>query len=179
MKILKIVLVIILIIVAVPLIVALFTKKEFTVQRQITINKPRQDVFNYIKLIKNQDTYSKWMQMDPNAKKTYTGTDGTVGFVAGWDSDNKEVGKGTQTISKIIEGDSLVVDLHFIKPFDGQATGYMATGDDGGNTKVTWGMRGRMPYPLNIMLLLSNEDKMGGDDLGTGLANLKKLLEKQ
>ena len=116
--------------------------------------------------------------MDPNAKKTYTGTDGTVGFVSGWESNNKELGTGTQTIRTIAEGDSLVVDLHFIKPFDNKATGYMITSDEGGKTKVRWGMRGNMPYPFNVMKLFMNMEKAGGDDLGTGLANLKALLEK-
>ncbi len=181
MKILKKILIVVGVILLIPVllcIIALFTKKDFVVERSITINKPKQEVFNYIKFIKNQDNYSKWMAMDPNAKKSYTGTDGTVGFASSWESTNKELGTGTQTIRTIAEGDSLVVDLHFVKPFENTATGYMITNDDGGKTKVRWGMRGNMPYPFNVMMLFMNMDKAGGDDLATGLTNLKKLLEK-
>jgi hypothetical protein len=35
-----------------------------------------------------------------------------------------------------------------------------------------------LPYPFNLMLLFMNMDKMIGDDLSTGLTNLKTLLEK-
>jgi len=181
MKILKKILIVVGFILLIPVllcIIALFVSKDFAIERGITINKPKQDVFNYVKFIKNQDNYSKWMTMDPNAKKTYSGTDGTVGFVSAWDSKNKELGAGTQTIRTIAEGDSLVVDLHFIKPFENKATGYMITSDEGGKTKVRWGMRGNMPYPFNVMKLFMNMDKEGGDDLSTGLANLKALMEK-
>lgn len=178
MKILKIILLVIVVIIAVPLIIGLFSKKEYTVEREITINKPRQVVFGYIKLLKNQDSYSKWMKMDPNAKKTYTGTDGTVGFTSAWESDNKKVGQGTQTITSIAEGDRMDVALHFIKPFDGKADAYYITTDDGPNTKVKWGFHGKTPYPFNVMLLMMNMDQMIGDDLSVGLANLKVIMEK-
>jgi len=56
----------------------------------------------------------------------------------------------------------------------------MSTEAVGGNqTKVKWGFNGKMPYPMNLMLLVMNMDKMLGDQLQTGLNNLKTILEKQ
>jgi len=52
---------------------ALFVKKEYTVEREITINKPKVEVFAYIKQLKNQEHYNKWVMIDPNMKKTYRG----------------------------------------------------------------------------------------------------------
>ena len=101
MKILKIILIIIIIIVVIILISALFVKKEYAVDKEIVINKPKQDVFNYVKYLKNQNQYNKWVMMDPNVRRNYAGTDGTAGFIAKWDSDNKNVGKGEQEIKKI------------------------------------------------------------------------------
>ena len=89
------------ILIAIPLIVALFVKKDYAVEREITINKPKQEVFDYVKLLKNQDNYSIWATMDPNMKKTYRGTDGTVGFVSAWESKVDSVGVGEQEIKKI------------------------------------------------------------------------------
>ena len=178
MKLLKRILIVIVIIIAIPLMLALFTKKEYTIVREVTINKPKAEVFAYLKLLKNQDNFSKWMKIDPAAKKTYTGTDGTIGFMAAWESTNDKLGQGTQTISKIAEGDRIDYDLHFIKPYTAAAAAYLATADAAGQTKVTWGFNGKMPYPFNVMLLLGNMDKMIGDDLQTGLVNLKALLEK-
>ena len=68
------------------MIAAIFVKREYSVEREVVINKPKQEVFEYVKLLKNQDNYSKWAMMDPKMKKEYTGTDGTVGFISAWDS---------------------------------------------------------------------------------------------
>ena len=118
--------------------------------------------------------------MDPNAQKEYKGTDGTVGFVSAWDSKVKNVGKGSQEITKIAEGERMDVNLHFVKPFEVDCTAYFITEAAGENqTKVTWGFNGKSPYPMNIMLLVMNMEDMLGKDLHTGLTNMKGILEKQ
>ncbi|MDQ3683867.1 MAG: SRPBCC family protein, partial [Bacteroidota bacterium] len=109
MNILTKILIIIGILIAIPLIIALFVKKEYTVERDITINKPKQEVFNYVKYLKNQDNYSKWVRTDPAMKKDFRGTDGTVGFVYAWDG-NKKAGKGEQEIKNIMEGERVDVE---------------------------------------------------------------------
>ncbi len=178
MKILRNIILAIAIMLTIPLIVALFTKKEYQVEREITINKPQQDVFNYIKMLKNQPNYSKWAMEDPNAKMDYKGTDGTVGFVSAWESGNKKVGKGEQQITNIT-GSRMDVALHFIKPFEGRANAYFSTDAiSPTQTKVKWGMTGKMNYPMNFMLLVVNMDNMLGSDLSVGLTNLKNNLEK-
>ena len=69
--------------------------------------------------------------------------------------------------------------FHIIKPFEGFANAYMTTEALSQNqTKVVWHFDGKMPYPMNVMLLFMNMDKTIGDDLTTGLTNLKGLLEK-
>jgi uncharacterized protein YndB with AHSA1/START domain len=180
MKLLKIVLIGIAAIIALALIVAAFTKKDYAVVREITINKPKQEVFDYVKFLKNQDNYSKWAMMDPNMKKTYTGTDGTVGFVSAWDSQEKNVGAGEQEIKGITNGERIDFELRFKRPFEATDYAYMTTEDAGNNqTKVKWGFNGKMKYPMNLMLLCMDMDKMLGKDLDTGLSNLKSILEKQ
>ena len=179
MKIVKIVLTILLSIVGIVLITALFVKKEYTIEREIAISQPKQVVFDYIKIVRNSENYSKWVMTDPNMKKEFRGTDGTIGFVYAWDSENKNVGKGEQTISNIVEGERIVYDLRFIKPFEGIATAYMNTDSISENeTKVKWGFNSSMPYPMNAMLLFMNMEEMLGKDLEIGLANLKTILEK-
>ncbi|MEP7317707.1 MAG: SRPBCC family protein [Panacibacter sp.] len=174
------ILIIVVIVIALPFIIALFSKKEYAVEREIIISKPKQQVFNYIRFLKNQNNYSVWNMKDPNMKQEFKGTDGTVGFVSAWDSTDKNVGKGEQEIKKITEGESLELNLHFIKPFDGLANARMTTKAISENeTKVTWGFDSKMKYPMNIMLLVMNMEKMLGKDLGTGLNNLKTVLEKE
>lgn len=179
MKILKIILLALASIVGLVLVVALLIKKEYALEREITINKPKAVVFDYIKYLKNQDNFSKWASIDTNMKKEYRGTDGTVGFVSGWDSENDEAGKGEQEIIKIIDGERIDYKLHFIKPMEGMADAYLATeATDANQTKVKWGFKSKMNYPMNILLPIMNIEKMVGDDFETGLKNLKTLLEK-
>lgn len=179
MKILKNTLFVIAGIIVIGLVAAIFLKKEYSVERDITINKPKDSVYSYIKYLKNQDNFSRWAKMDANAKKEYKGTDATVGFTASWDSNNKDVGKGEQTIAGMVNNESIDYNIHFIKPFDGQAAAYLTVETVGNNqTKVRWGFTGKIKYPMNLMLLCMNMDKMIGDDLAVGLANLKGILDK-
>ncbi|MGQ2982228.1 SRPBCC family protein [Flavobacterium sp.] len=177
MKILKGILFTLLGIVVLLLVIALFVKKDYAIEREIVINKPRADVFDYIKHIRNQDTYSIWNMMDPKKKQIFTGTDGTVGFIYAWDG-NSDVGAGEQEITKIDGGNRIEMELRFKRPMEGVAFAYMATGDAGsGATKVKWGMTGTSNYPMNIMNLMMGS--MMGDGLEKGLANLKKNLESK
>ncbi|MEO7767079.1 MAG: SRPBCC family protein [Ferruginibacter sp.] len=167
---------IVLILIAIPFVIALFVKKEYFVEREIIINKPKQEVFNYVKYLKNQDNYNKWVMMDPNMKKDFRGTDGTVGFVYAWDG-NSEAGKGEQEIKKILDGEKVDVEIRFKKPFEGIATVPIATSAlSSTQTKVTWSMKGKSKYPLNFMNMFI--DKMLGKDLESSLTTLKGILEK-
>ncbi len=166
-------------IISVPLIVALFLNKKYLVERKITINRSKSEVFDYIKYLKNQDYYSKWASMDPLMEKSYRGTDATVGFVSAWSSEKNDVGKGEQEITKIKDGERIDYELRFIKPFESTSDAYMSTESiSDKQTAVVWGVNGQMNYPMNLMLLLMNFDKMLGDDLEQGLAKLKAELEK-
>lgn len=178
MRILKRILFVLLGIVAVALIAALFIKKDLAAEREIVINKPLPQVFEYIKMLKNQNNFSKWAKMDPNLKKNFTGTDGTVGFVSAWDG-NKEVGKGEQTIVAIDEGKRIDYDLHFIKPMEAHNKAFMTTeAVNDTTTKVKWGFSGKMNYPFNLFRLFMDVEKSVGDDFSSGLTNLKAILEK-
>lgn len=179
MKILKRIGIILLILIAIPLIVAIFVKKDYAVEREIVINCDKQEVFDYIVMLKNQDNYSIWAQKDPNMKKSYKGTDGTVGFEAFWDSKDEEVGKGSQQITKIEDGKRIETKLKFKIPFEAEDDAYMTTEAANGGTKVKWGFTGNFPYPMNIMQLFMDMDEMVGKDLDTGLKNLKKVLESK
>lgn len=180
MRILKRIFIVLLVLIAIPLIVALFVKKDYAVEKEIVINRPKQEVFDYVKMLRNQNNYSIWAMKDPAMKKTYTGTDGTPGFISAWESENKEVGAGEQEILKVTEGERVDFKLRFKEPFEAQDDAYMITEAAGeGQTLVKWGFKGAFPYPMNLMSLFVNMDKAVGNDLATGLTNLKSLMEQQ
>ena len=179
MNIIKKFILVILGIIALALLIALFLPKEYAVEREIIINQPKDSVFNYVKYLKNQDNFSVWSSKDPAMKKIFTGSDGTVGAIAGWDSKDENVGVGEQEIKKIVEGERIDFELRFKVPFESTDNAYMITEVISANqTKVKWGFDGKMPYPMNLMLPIMNMEEMLGKDLQDGLNNLKAVLEK-
>jgi hypothetical protein len=162
---------------------ALFTRKAYRIERTVTIGRPVPEVFNYIRYLKNQEQYSKWVMMDPHMKKEFRGNDGTTGFVYGWDGNNK-AGAGEQEITGIVDGKQLNTEVRFRRPFKGIAHSLMTTGaaansiNKAESTTVQWVFSSELKYPANIFLLLTNVEKTLGRDLETSLANLKHRLEQ-
>lgn len=164
-------------IVAAFFLTALLVKKEFNLEKQIVINKTQKEVFDYLKLIRNQEKYSVWVMRDPHVNIVYTGTDGTVGFKSSWTSDDKNVGIGEQEIIKLTEGVSTEVEIRFKKPFE--ATNWARTSLTAvseSQTQVTQVFYGRSKFPMNIMNLFM--DKLLGKDMLQNLMNMKKNLEE-
>lgn len=178
MKILKPLLIAIVVIIAIPLIAALFLKNEFNVSREIIIDKSKQEVWDYSKYLKNQNDWSVWGTMDPQMKVSFKGNDGEVGFISAWESEHDSVGKGEQEITKIEDGRRIDYELRFLEPMAATNYAYMTFDSlDVAKTKVTWGFSGKMPYPMNAITLFVDFDEMLGKDFSQGLANLKAKLE--
>lgn len=178
MKVLKIIGLVIIGIIALALVTGLFVNGEYALERELTINKSKQEVFDYVKYLKNQANYSVWATMDPTLKKEFRGEDASVGFVYAWDSKNPEVGKGEQKIIGIDDGVRIDYELHFLEPFESTDYAYMsvdAVNDSVSNVK--WGFKGKMKYPMNLIMLTMHMEKMLAPDLENGLNNLKELLE--
>src|ERR1700733_8304634 len=102
------------------LVIALFMKKDYNTYREIIIHAPRQKVFDYLRYLKNQDNFNVWIMVDPDMKKAFKGTDGTVGFIYEW-SGNKRAGEGEQEITAIAEGSNIEMEIRFVRPFAGIA----------------------------------------------------------
>src|ERR1041384_5615190 len=176
MNILVTVLLIIAGIIALLLIIALFRKKGYYIQREIIINAPLQKVFNYLKYFKNWDNFNERATADPSKKEEYRGTDGTAGFIIAW-SGNSKVGQGEKEIMSIIEGKKIETEIRFVKPF--AVTGYtnMVTEPvSDTQTKVTFSNASTLKYPLNFLLLVV--EKGIAKDMDTSLAALKDILER-
>src|SRR5882762_8298050 len=139
-------------IIALLLIIALFMKREHYVKREIIINAPLQKVFDYLRLLKNQDEFNKHAMAGPDRKREFKGTDGTVGYIYAW-SGNKNAGEGEKEIKNIIEGKRIETEIRFVKPMSATAWIIMETESLSDNqTKVIWSNAGTLKYPINIMI---------------------------
>ncbi len=172
MKILKISLIVLAVLIAIPLIASLFAPTDFKAQGTVTIDRPRQEVFDYVRQVGNQRDFSVWFKMDPAIKIASEGTDGTEGFVLNWESE--VVGDGSQTITRIVEHDSVLSILDF--GFGEPPQGFFALKEvNQGQTEVTWGIVGKSSRPWNLVSLFMDMNK----DFDTGVQNLKEVLEAE
>lgn len=166
------------ILIAIPLVAALFVDGKFNMQREIDIKQSKEVVFEHLKHLQNQDKWSAWAKMDPDMKKGFEGTDGTVGAIATWDSENSDVGKGEQEIIQITEGERIDLELRFLEPMEATDKAFFITEtNEDGTTKVIWGFDSEAPYPFNLMMFFMDMEEMLGPMLEEGLAGLKVIME--
>src|SRR5476651_1347726 len=130
-------------IIALVLIIGLFMTRDHYVKREIIINAPRQKVFDYVRLLKNQDTFNKGAMADADRKREFKGTDGTVGYIYAW-SGNKDAGEGEKEITNLIEGKRIEMEIRFVKPMRTNAAIIMETESlSAHQTKVHWSNSGK------------------------------------
>ena len=162
--------------IALLLIIGLFMKRDHYVRREIIINAPRQKVFDYVKLLENQEKFNKNAAADADRKKEFKGTDGTVGFIYAW-SGNKSAGQGEKEIMNIVEGKRIETEIRFIKPMVTSATIIMeleSLSDD--QTKISWSNAGTLKYPINLFIPMMTKHVV--KDMDSSLSTLKDILEK-
>ncbi len=160
---------------AVILLIAAILPKDFKIEKEVIINKPKAEVFNYLKYTKNSHIWSPWEKKDPNITHEYKGEDATLGFVDSW-SGNNEVGVGEQETTAIVADERIDFELRFIKPMKAVNKAYFITEAVSENeTKVIWGMTGRTEFPFNIIChFMQGKVKQ---EFANGLNNLKEILE--
>lgn len=156
------------------LVVALgfFAKKTYHIERSIEIEAPKSMVFESVSQFKNMDKWSPWNELDPDMKKTYTGTDGTVGATYSW-TGNKDVGEGKQTITAV-SPDRVDFLLNISEPFKADFPASFLLSGDEQKTKVTWTLDPVLPFPVNVWAMFTDVDEAMGKDYERGLGNLKK-----
>lgn len=147
------------------------------IEKSIDIRRNGSEVFNYLKLTKNQDNFSVWNMTDPGMKKEFHGTDGTAGFVYTWDSANKNVGAGEQETKAVVDGKSIEFEVRFFRPMKNTGKVHFLIDKKSENiTGVTWIFDSPSKFPYSLIAPIFK--KMLGKDLEKGLINLKGILEK-
>jgi len=151
--------------------------KEMIIEKSITVDRDVHQVFEFLRMTRNQDRFSVWNMKDPSMKKTYSGTDGTKGFIYTWDSRDKNVGAGSQETGSLAEDSRIDYELRFERPMKNTAQASFVLEKKGEtSTGVTWTFRSRSKFPMSLFApIFAN---MLGKQLAQGLRNLKEVLEK-
>lgn len=174
MKALKILLYIVLGLGALWMVLGLFAKKDYHVERSAEIDASREIVWEQVRLFKNFKNWSPWHVYDPEMKTEITGTDGEPGARYSW-SGNDKVGKGHQTLKNVTPGR---IDIDVDWGWGVSPAFFSLEELPGDRTKVTWGMDMHVAFPWNAFSMLTDVNAFVGEDFDNGLANLKKVCEQ-
>ena len=152
--------------------------KTYAVDRSLVVNRNRDEVFEYVRNLENQDQWGPWGRRDPAMEKNTRGNDGEVGFISSWKG-NKKVGEGEQEILRLVPNERVETTLRFFKPWKAESDAFIHLQDEGPQaTRVTWGFKGVNKNPMSrVMGLFMDMDKTMGKDFDEGLQNLKEILE--
>lgn len=162
--------------IVVVLVLALRQPDTFHFERSLAINAPADKIYPFINDFRRW-TWSPYEQLDPNMKKTYSGSPNGKGAIYEWDG-NDHAGKGRMEITEATMPSKVTLNLHFDKPFEADnVVDFTLTPKDDG-TVVTWGMRGKNTFISKVMCVFISMDAMLAKDFDKGLANLKALAEK-
>lgn len=173
----KKILIIVVGLIAVILGAAAIAPKEFKIEKSITINKPVNEVFAYLKVLRNQEKWSPWEKMDPAMKKEIKGNDGSIGVIYSW-AGNKEVGVGEMEIMAINENQKIDLELRFQEPMKAvNQAAFTTERVSPTETKVVWTMTGKTEFPRNLICLIMHGKVE--KDFEQGLADLKTVLEAE
>lgn len=176
MKMLKKILIGIGVLIALPFLVALFIPRQYTVSVTETIDKPASEVYDYVRILKNQQQWSEWVKADPNLKPEIKGTDGSIGAIQHWDSKDDNVGEGEQEITAL-SPERMDLDLRFKRPFEGKSkAAYIFKATSPTQTQLTADFYADENYPLNLPSYLFGKPMIEKTQK-KNLANIKAILE--
>ncbi len=171
----KILIVLAILLVVIAAIGFIFFPSHIHVERSITINQKQDVVFNYVNNLDNWNNWSPWYQMDTTAKYVKEGPEAGVGSVLRWESEVKNVGKGSIKITESTPNSMIREELSFME--GGIANAYYSFTPDGNGTKVTWGFDTEAGANPLGRIIGGFMDGMIGGDFEKGLNSLKTITE--
>ena len=159
------------------LLVAAIAGTAMTYEQSILIQAPSHRVWENVNSLHAINQWNPWMGIDPKMKVQYAGTDGKPGAGFTWDSPVKNVGAGSQTILKVKDGTELFTRVDFMRPFKSIGYADFKLIPETSSTRVSWSMKCKMPYPINIVKVFGGIQRNMGRDFTKGLNKLKSLCE--
>jgi uncharacterized protein YndB with AHSA1/START domain len=149
---------------------------EFKIQRKARVKATPEKVFPHINDFHRWEAWSPWEKLDPAMTRKHSGPANGKGAAYEWQG-NKKVGKGRMEITEATAPRRVVIDLHFMEPWQARNTTEFLLEPAGGETDVTWTMTGTNPFMMKVMGIFMNMDKAIGSDFEKGLTSLKTATE--
>ncbi len=145
----------------------------YDVRRSITINATQETVFDTVADYGTWTKWSPWLRIDPQADVTVTDNPNSVNSIYRWTGD--VVGAGEIEHKQLQRPTQIDDEIRFLKPFKSVSNVGFELIPDGDGTKITWSMKGKLPWFLFWMT--SSMETFIGMDYERGLKMLKELIE--
>ncbi|WP_426702596.1 SRPBCC family protein [Rhodanobacter sp. Col0626] len=174
---LKTILIIIVVLIAAVLVFAATRPDTFKVERVTTIKAPPERIFALINDFHQWASWSPYEKLDPAMKRDFSGAASGEGAVYAWKG-NSKVGQGRMEITQSSPTSKIIIQLDFIRPFEGHNIAEFTLQPHGDVVDVRWSMHGPSSYISKLMSVFFSMDRMIGKSFEAGLANLKAVAEK-
>ncbi|HEX7373435.1 MAG TPA: SRPBCC family protein [Steroidobacteraceae bacterium] len=153
----------------------LILPKSAHVERSIRTSASPAAVYALVDGFQHFNEWSPWSGLDPKTKYSYSGPPSGVGAKMTWNSDDPNVGSGSQEIIAV-EPDRMVrIRLEFGDQGPSQST--LTIMPDGTGSTVTWAFAADFTDRYFDRYLGLMFDRFIGPDYEKGLAKLKKVAE--
>jgi uncharacterized protein YndB with AHSA1/START domain len=149
----------------------------FRVQRSITINAAPEKIFPLLNDFHNWPAWAPQDKEDPAMLRTYSGAPSGLGAVSDW-SGKGNTGKGRMEIAQSVPFTQIIINVDWVRPFHTRNINEFTLQPAGSATTVTWTMHGPNLFPMKLMSLFVNMDRLMGKHFESGLANLNAAAEK-
>lgn len=141
--------------------------------RTTEINASPDTVYEAIVDFSNWPAWSPWLCQEPDAKLIFSDDTSSVGSHYSWEGEI--VGQGEIEHKGLEPGKLIQDEIRFVKPFKSVSDVWFDLDAAGEGTRVTWHMRGSLPWFLFWMT--SMMDTYIGLDYDRGLSMLKEWIE--
>lgn len=146
---------------------------SYLVERSICIDAAPEIVFAAVSDFSTWTRWSPWLIAEPEAKVTISDDPSSVGSTYAWEGE--VTGAGGMTHQELISPTKVVSEIRFLKPFKSVAEVGFDLVADGDGTRITWSMKGSMPWFLFWMI--PSLKSFIGMDYARGLKMLKEWIE--
>jgi len=147
---------------------------SYQARRSLLMNVDRERVFDKVRDLKSWRSWSPWLMHEPDAKLEYSSDTDSEGAHYSWDG--ARVGAGKLIHTRLDQPNRIEQRIEFVRPFKSVAKVWWEFEAKDGQTEVTWGMEGRMPFLLRFMT--PTTCGMIANDYELGLAMLRRELDE-
>lgn len=152
---------------------ALTQPDRFAIERSVEIATPAEEIFPLVEDLMQWPRWSPWEHLDPAVTRTFGNPFRGAGAIYIW-SGNREIGEGRIRITSSRPPTAIYLLTETQRPWTARSRGEFRFEPTAVGTRVTWLVQGELPFTARVINLFADRISGLGDQLASGLDNLKR-----